>query len=36
MNDIASKVLKGDQRAIAKLITLAENNDPLQKTMIPK
>jgi len=28
MNDIASKVLKGDQRAIARLITLAENNDP--------
>lgn len=28
MNDIASKVLKGDPRAIARLITLAENNDP--------
>ena len=28
MNDIASKILKGDQRAIARLITLAENNDP--------
>jgi len=27
MNDIASKVLKCDQRAIARLITLAENND---------
>jgi LAO/AO transport system kinase len=28
MNDIAKKVLSGDQRAIARLITLAENNDP--------
>ena len=28
MNDIAEKVLKGDSRAIARLITLAENNDP--------
>jgi len=28
MNDIASKVLNGDQRSIARLITLAENNDP--------
>ncbi|UCB58183.1 MAG: methylmalonyl Co-A mutase-associated GTPase MeaB [Thermoplasmatales archaeon] len=27
MNDIAKKVLSGDQRAIARLITLAENND---------
>jgi len=29
MNDIADKVLKGDPRSIAKLITLAENNDPI-------
>jgi len=29
MKDIAEKVLKGDQRAIARLITLAENNDPV-------
>jgi LAO/AO transport system kinase len=29
MNDIASKVLKGDSRSIARLITLAENNDPI-------
>jgi len=28
MNDIASKVLKGDPRSIARLITLAESNDP--------
>lgn len=28
MNDIASKVLKGDPRSIARLITLAENNSP--------
>ena len=28
MNDISSKVLKGDPRSIARLITLAENNDP--------
>lgn len=28
MNDLASKVLEGDQRSIARLITLAENNDP--------
>ncbi len=28
MKDLASKVLKGDQRSIARLITLAENNDP--------
>jgi len=28
MNDIASKVLKGDSRAIARLITLVESNDP--------
>jgi len=28
MKDIAGKVLKGDQRSIARLITLAENNDP--------
>jgi len=28
MNDISSKVLKGDPRAIARLITLAEDNDP--------
>lgn len=29
MNDIASNVLKGDTRSIARLITLAENNDPI-------
>jgi len=29
MNDIASNVLKGDSRSIARLITLAENNDPV-------
>ncbi len=29
MSDIASKVLKGDPRSIARLITLAENNDPV-------
>lgn len=28
MNDIAKKVLSGDPRAIARLITLSENNDP--------
>lgn len=28
MKDIAKKVLSGDSRAIARLITLAENNDP--------
>jgi LAO/AO transport system kinase len=28
MNDIAAKVLKGDQRSIARLITLAENGAP--------
>ena len=28
MNDIASKVLKGDPRSVARLITLAENNSP--------
>ena len=29
MNYIANKVLKGEPRAIARLITLAENNDPV-------
>lgn len=29
MNDIANNVLKGDSRSIARLITLAENNDPV-------
>ena len=29
MKDISSKVLQGDPRAIARLITLAENNDPV-------
>ena len=29
MNDIASKVLKGDPRSIARLITLSENNDSI-------
>jgi len=28
MNDIASKVLKGDSRSVARLITLVENNSP--------
>jgi LAO/AO transport system kinase len=28
MNDIAKKVISGDPRAIARLITLSENNDP--------
>jgi len=28
MNDISSKILEGNSRAIARLITLAENNDP--------
>ena len=28
MKDLTSKALKGDQRSIARLITLAENNDP--------
>jgi LAO/AO transport system kinase len=28
MKDIAKKILSGDSRAIARLITLAENNDP--------
>ena len=28
MKDIAKKVLSGDSRAIARLITLAENNNP--------
>jgi len=28
MKDISSKVIEGDPRAIARLITLAENNDP--------
>ena len=29
MKDIAKKVLKGDPRSIARLITLSENNDPI-------
>ena len=29
MKDIAEKVLQGDPRSIARLITLAENNDPI-------
>jgi LAO/AO transport system kinase len=32
MNDIARNVLKGDQRSIARLITLTENNDPAAAT----
>ncbi|MCK4366209.1 MAG: methylmalonyl Co-A mutase-associated GTPase MeaB [Thermoplasmatales archaeon] len=40
MNDIAAGVLKGDPRSIARLITLAENNDPIaakaMKTIHPK
>ena len=40
MSDIAASVLKGDPRSIARLITLAENNDPIaanaMKTIHPK
>ena len=40
MSDIAASVLKGDPRSIARLITIAENNDPLartaMKTIYPK
>ena len=40
MNDIAAGVLKGEPRYIARLITLAENNDPIaakaMKTIHPK
>ena len=40
MNDIAAGVLKGEPRSIARLITLAENNDPIaakaMKTIHPK
>jgi len=32
MSDIVQKVLKGDQRSIARLITLAENNDSIATT----
>ncbi len=32
MNDISKNVLKGDQRSIARLITLTENNDPAAAT----
>jgi len=32
MSDIVQKVLKGDQRSIARLITLAENNDDIATT----
>ncbi|HDQ15623.1 MAG TPA: methylmalonyl Co-A mutase-associated GTPase MeaB [Bacteroidetes bacterium] len=34
MKDIAQKVLKGDARAIARLITLAENNDPVASKLM--
>ena len=34
MKDIAQKVLKGDARAVARLITLTENNDPVATEMI--
>jgi len=36
MNDIASKVLDGDPRSIAKLITLAENCSPLAASSMKK
>ena len=29
MKDIVKNVLRGDARAVARLITLAENNDPV-------
>jgi len=34
MNEISSKVLKGDSRSIARLITLSENNDPKAKMIM--
>ncbi len=36
MNDIAAKVLEGDQRSIARLITLAENGSPLAASGMKK
>ena len=36
MKDIAEKVLKGEPRAIARLISLAENNDPKAKDAMKK
>jgi len=36
MNDISSKVLKGDPRAIARLITLAEDNNPIATKAMKK
>ena len=36
MNDIATNVLKGDPRSIARLITLAENNDPIAVNAMEK
>lgn len=36
MKDISSKVLQGDPRAIARLITLAEDNDPLANKAMKK
>jgi len=36
MKDISSKVLQGDPRAIARLITLAEDNDPIANNAMKK
>jgi LAO/AO transport system kinase len=36
MIDIAAGVLKGDSRSIARLITLAENNDPVLSDLMKK
>jgi len=36
MKDISSKVLKGEPRAIARLITLAEDNDPIANNAMKK
>jgi LAO/AO transport system kinase len=36
MKDIADKVLRGDVRAVARLISLAENNDPIAAKAMKK
>jgi len=36
MNDIVEKVLQGEPRAIARLITLSENNDPVSTNAMKK
>ena len=36
MSDIVSKVLNGDSRSVARLITLAENNDPVATSAMKK